>query len=67
MRDFHGDAGSQLALLTKALIKMIGLNIAANPQNAEKIKATFADELNVVRELSETRKALGLNGIELPF
>lgn len=65
LRDFNGDHGSQIALLMKAFIKLLAI-LVQKPELKPIILQAFSDELELVTHLSESRKALGLNGIELP-
>lgn len=66
MRNFSGDTGSQIAMLTKSTFKILALLINMG-LTKNTVKAVFAEELAVIEKISETRVALGLAPFDLSF
>lgn len=66
LRNFSGDAGSQVAMLTKAIFKTLVLFMQIGVKK-EQIAELFGPELIEVQKISETREALGLNPFDISF
>lgn len=67
LRNFSGDAGSQVTMLTKAMFKILAILLEKKVIPIEELAMIFQEDLQKTKEISETRVALGLNPFDFSF
>lgn len=67
LRNFSGDAGSQVTMLTKAVFKILAILLEKKVIPIEELAMIFQEDLQKTQEISETRVALGLNPFDFSF
>lgn len=67
LRNFSGDAGSQVTMLTKAMFKILAILIEKKVIPIEELAYLFQEDLKKTQEISETRVALGLKPFDFKF